>query len=182
MSRKAVGIGTFLVVLSLVMAMEIPAWSADTFSHKWWRVSFDTPIPFSEPIRLGMGAVALVSPPDSGLGQGNLEITLAAVPKDLQESMGNNEKEILAFIKGTFLGTNNPAEGSAERSFMGQTNKGDVQKTSLPKPGELEIYLIALSDGDKVAVGLTRDLNTPDKEAKKVMDMIAKTFKEIQEQ
>lgn len=182
MSRETMYIGAVLVVLSLVMTMGNPAGCADTFPHKWWRVSFDTPIPFSEPIRLGMGAVALVSPPDKGLGQGGLEITLVAAPKDLQEGMGDNEKELLTFVKGTFLGATNPAESSAERSFMGQTAKGDVQKTSLPKPGELEIYLVALSDGDKVAVGLTRDLNTPAEEAMKVMDMIAQTFKEIPEQ
>ncbi len=182
MSRKTTCIGAVLVMLVLVAAMQGNARGADTFSHKWWRVGFDTPITFSEPIKLGLDAAALVNPPESGPGQGRLEITLAAVPKDLQESMGNNEKEILAFVKGTFLGTTNSPESNAERSFLGRTCKGDVQKTNLPKPGELEIYLVPLANGDKVAVGLTRDLNTPAEDSRRVLDMVARTFKEIPEQ
>ena len=182
MSRKTTRIGAVLVMLVLVVAMQSNARGADTFSHKWWRVGFDTPTPFSEPIKLGLDAAALVNPPESGPGQGRLEIILVAVPKDLQESMGNNEKEIMAFVKGTFLGATNPAESNVERSFMGQASKGDVQKLSLPKPGELEIYLVPLSNGDKVAVGLTRDLNTPAEDSRRVLDMVARTFKEIPEQ
>jgi hypothetical protein len=171
-----------VTMMVTMMAMAAPSQGADTFSHKWWRVGFETPIPFSEPIRLGLGAVALVNPPENGLGQGLMEITLVAVPKDMQESMGNDDKEILSYVKSTFLGTAKPAESDSERSFMGQASKGGIQKTTIPKPGELEIHLVALSDGDKVAVGLTRDANAPVEDARRVMDMLARTFKEIPEE
>ena len=62
---------------------------------------------------------------------------------------------------------------------MGQTIQGEFLKTTLPKPGNLEIYLVTLSGGDQVAIGLTHDLETTAEEARQVMDLAAKTFKEI---
>ena len=164
---------------AILVMVVTPALSARTFTHSWWRVGFETPTAFSKPIRLGLDAAALVSPPEKGLGQGRMEITLVAVPKDLQESLGHNETEILSYVKSTFLGTVKPAESKVERSFMGQTIQGEFLKTTLPKPGNLEIYLVTLSGGDQVAIGLTHDLETTAEEARQVMDLAAKTFKEI---
>lgn len=169
-----------MMTVSMTMTAA-PSQAAERFSHQWWRVGFETPLPFSEPIRLGLGAVSLVNPPEKGLGQGLLEITLVAVPKDLQDSMGGDRGEILTFVKATFLGTDKPAESDITRSFMGQTVTGGIQKTTLPKAGELEIHLVALSDGDQVAVGLTRDAQVPVEEARRTMEMLAQTFRELPE-
>ena len=170
------------VAMFLSLSMGPAAWGAETFSHSWGGVGFQTPLAFSKPMDIGMGAVALANPPQAGPGQGGLVITLVAVPKDLQESMGNNPAEVMNYVKSTYLGTAKPAQGARERTFLGQVVKGEVQQMSIPKPGELEVYLVPLSGGDKMAVALTRDQKTPAAEAAKVMDMVAKTFKEVPKQ
>ena len=73
----------FLIALAAVMlsALAGPASGADTFPCTWWKVAFDSPVAFSPPQEIGMDAVALLSPPDSGLGQAQMEITLVAVPR-----------------------------------------------------------------------------------------------------
>ena len=171
-----------ILILGVIFLMLTPAgsaWSADTFSYNWWKVSFETPMAFSGPSEIGLDAVALASPPDSEPGRGRLEITLVAVPKVMQEAMGNNDGDILAYVKSTFLGTAKPAESTVERSFLGQTIKGEAQKLTIPRPGALEVFLITLSDGDKAAVGLSRSSETPPEEAEAVMEMMARTLKEI---
>ena len=168
-----------LVMVMLMMTLVPSAWGEDTVSRTWWRVGFETTTAFSEPVELGPDAASLVNPPESQPGQARLEITLVAVPKDLVESLGNNDSEVFAFVKSTFFGTANPADSTVERSFMGKTARGELQKTTIPKPGELEIYLVPLSNGDKVAVGLTRAQDTPVEEAKQVMDLLSQTLKEV---
>lgn len=160
-----------------------PPTDANRFSYQWWRLAFETPIEFSEPIRLGLGAVSLVHPPEQGLGQGALEITLIAVPKDLVDSMDGNEEDILTFVKSTFLGTDQPAEQHSERLILGELARGSRQQTSIPKAGEMEIFLVTLSDGgDKAALVVTRDAQTPADDAQSLMDSLARTLREIKEE
>lgn len=180
--KKIAHVCWLAVVMFLSLSMSPAAWGAETFSHSWGRVGFETPLAFSKPMDIGMGAVALTSPPQSGPGQGDLVITLVEVPKDLQESMGNNPAEVMNYVKSTHLGTTKPAQGARERTFLGQVVKGEVQQMAIPKPGELEVYMVSLPGGDKVAVALTRDQKIPADVAAKVMEMVAKTFKEVPKQ
>jgi hypothetical protein len=171
------------VWMSAMMALLIPFMTAQladaqTSEYKWGKVSFQAPVAFSSPQKVGLDAVALVHPPESGLGQGQMEITLVAVPKDMQESMGNQDAEILSYVKATFLAST-LATKSVERSFLGRKVTGEVQSSSIPKKVELELYLVPLSDGDKVAVGFKRDIGMPKEKAESVINMVAQSFKEI---
>jgi hypothetical protein len=111
-----------------------------------------------------------------------MEITLVSVPKDMQESMGNKDADILSYVKATFLASTLPATKSVERSFLGRKVVGEAQSSSIPAPGELELYLIPLSDGDKVAVGFKRDNAMPKEKAESVINTVAQSFKEIKAQ
>jgi hypothetical protein len=160
-------------------AMTLQAGSADTKDSQWCKVGFKTPVPFSAPQKAGLDAVVLVHPPESGLGKGQMEITLVAVPKDMQESMGNEDAQILSYVKTTFLGSATPATKSVERSFLGRKVVGEAQSSSIPKPVELELYLVPLSDGDKVAVGFKKDVSMLKEKAENIIRTVAETFKEI---
>jgi len=172
--------GSTSVIIALLFAfLTVQISGAETGDQKWWKVSFKTPVAFSSPQKVGLDAVALVHPPESGLGRGQMEITLVGVPKDMQESMGNKDAEVLAYVKATFLASTLPATKSVERSFLGKKVVGGAQSVSIPKKGELEIYLVPLSDGDKVAVGFTRDVAMPKEKAESIINMVAQSFKEI---
>jgi hypothetical protein len=170
-------LGLTMTVLFVMLSGSVG--SAGMLSHKWWKVGFDTPVAFSEPTALGLDAVVLLNPPESELGKGRLEITLVGVPKDMLESMGNDEGEVINYVKSTFFGTAEPAESVAEQTFMGQTIKGEYQKTSIPRAGDINLFLVPLTDGDNVVVGLTRYSDASLDEARDVLDMVAKTFREV---
>jgi hypothetical protein len=178
MRRKNVHVWTSVIITLLFALLTVQISGAETGDQKWEKVSFKTPVAFSSPQKVGLDAVALVYPAESGLGKGQMEITLVAVPKDMQESMGNKDAEILAYVKATFLASTLPATKSVERSFLGQKVVGEAQSVSIPKKGELELYLIPLSDGDKVAVGFVRDIAMPKDKAESVIKMVAQSFKE----
>ncbi len=153
--------------------------NAQTYSYSWWKVSFDTPISFSGPIEIGIGAVTLVHPSDSEPGQAGIEITLVSVPKDLQQSFENDESEILTFVKSTFLGTFKPADENFERTFLGKKIVGSLQDITIPHRGQLEMYLVPLSDGDMIAVALMHSAETPKQTAREVIEMVAASMQEI---
>jgi hypothetical protein len=179
MKSKIVPVWSLAMIAVLTFISTVQVSGAEMSEHTWEKVSFKTPVAFSSPQKAGLDAVALVHPPESGLGKGLMEITLVAVPKDMQESMGNNDAEILSYVKATFLASTAPSAKSVERSFLGRKVTGEAQSSSIPKPGELELYLIPLSGGDKVAVGFKRDNAMPKEKAESVINTVAQSFKEI---
>ena len=97
----------------------------------------------------------------------------------MQESFGNNDAEIMNYVKTTFLATSQPAEKKVERTFLGAKVAGEAQSNTIPKKTELELYLVTLSDGDKIAVGFTRDAAMAPEAAEGIVDLAARTFKEV---
>ena len=65
------------------------------------------------------------------------------------------------------------------RLFLGAKVVGEAQSNTIPKDTELELYLVTLSDGDKIAVGFTRDAAMPAAAGESIIDLAARTFKEV---
>jgi hypothetical protein len=152
------------------------------FSNSWDASVFDTPVQFSGPVDIGLNAVTFVSPADSKPGDGHMEITLVSVPLDMAESMEHDQAMILGYLKSTFLATSKPGMKSTERSFLGKTVEGETVSSTIPKPGELEYYLVPYTDGSMVLIALRWDASTTKDEAAAVMDAIAETFREAPRQ
>jgi hypothetical protein len=182
MQGKIAHIWMSAMIALLISLFTVQILGAEANAHKWWKIGFEVPLAFSSPQKVGMDAAAMMHPPESGLGKAQMEITLVGVPKDMAESLGNQDAEILNYVKATFLGDATPATKSVERSFLGKKVVGQAQVTSIPKKGELELYLIPLSDGDKVAVGFTRDAGFPKEKADSVIAKVAQSFKEMKQQ
>jgi len=182
MKGKMVQVWTLAMMVLLIPLMTAHISGAATSDYKWEKVSFQAPVAFSSPQKVGLDAVVLVHPPESGLGKGQMEITLVAVPKDMQESMGNKDAEIMNYVKTTFLGSALPATKSVERSFLGRKIVGEAQSSTIPKKVEVELYLIPLSDGDKVAVGFKTDSAMAKEKAEDIIKAVAQSFKEIKAQ
>lgn len=173
-----------LIKISALLALVVSLFTvqlsgAAAADHTWWKIGFQTPLAFSSPKEIGLDAAAMMHPPESGPGKAQMEITLVGVPKDMAASLGNQDAEILNYVKATFLGAATPATRKVERSFMGKKVAGEAQDTTIPKQGELEIYLIPLSDGDKVALGFVRDAQFPKDKADSVINAVAQSLKEV---
>ncbi|MFZ1728951.1 MAG: hypothetical protein WBQ23_04865 [Bacteroidota bacterium] len=153
--------------------------SSQNYSNSWGSIAFDTPIQFSPPADIGLNAVALVSPPESQSGAGSMEITLVSVPPDMAEGMENDNEMILGYLKSTFLATSKPGKKTAGRSFLTKTVEGETVSSTIPKPSELEYYLVPLSDGAMMLIALRWDSSVTTEDAAAVFAMIAETLKEI---
>ncbi|MCZ7556547.1 MAG: hypothetical protein M5R41_09115 [Bacteroidia bacterium] len=170
--------------VTLVILLAAIQWAGcggmeETHSYSWWKIAFDLPLQCRGPIELGIGAVAFVYPADSEPGQAKVEITLIAVPADLQNSLDNDQDAILDFVKGTFLGTTSRADENIERTFLGNNIVGDVQNITIPRRGQMETYLIPLSDGDMVAVSVMHAAETAADHSTRVVEALAATLKEV---
>jgi hypothetical protein len=167
-----------LAVLSMLLWASCSNKSG-THSYSWWKVSFDLPIAFSGPVETGVGAAAFVHPANSEPGQAGIEITLVSVPADLQLSLDNDHDAILDFVKGTFLGTTRPADESLERIFLGKKVVGGLQNITIPRKGQMETYLVPLSDGDMIAVSVMHTAGTSAETSTQVVEALAASMKEI---
>ena len=124
--KKIIQVWTSTMIALLICFLTVQISGAETSEHKWGKVSFKTPVAFSSPQKVGLDAVALVYPPESGLGKGQLEITLVSVPKDMQESFGNKDAEILSYVKATFLASTLPATKSVQTLFLAGDRRGSA--------------------------------------------------------
>jgi len=149
--------------------------------HTWWRVSFETPVPFAAPAEIGLEAVALAHPPDTGKGVGRIEIVLAAAPKDMVDGMGMNDDELLGYFKTTFMGLSTPAARKTERAFLGHAVAGGAQSTSIPRARNVESYLVPLAGGAKLFLAVSSDPAVPAADVEAVLAVLARTLNQVEE-
>jgi len=169
------------VVLPIICLASLalpPLAAGQDMVNAWGKVTFHTPLAFSPPVEIGLEAVSLLHPAGSDLGTATMEITLIAVPKEMQESFGNNDEDIVAYVKTTFLALTDPAQATIRRDFGGKPCTGEKHATTFPRPRNLEIYLLPLSDGDKLLVALSRYQGMREEDMEKVATMIAATLRE----
>lgn len=167
-----------LPIICLAGLAHPPLAAGQALVNAWGKVTFQTPLEFSPPVEIGLDAVSLLHPAGSDLGTATMEITLIAVPKEMQESFGNNDDDVLAYVKTTFLALTDPAEATMRRDFGGKASTGEKHATTFPRPRNLEIYLLPLSDGDKLVVALSRYQGVREEEMGKVASMISATLRE----
>jgi len=120
--------------------------------------------------------VALISPAGKKPGNGRLEITLVAVPPDMQAGFGKDDAAIMEYIAGAFLGITDKPKEQRSREFLGKPAAGAVYSSSVPKKRRIEMYLVQLKGGDKAAVAVTGYGSTPVLEMENVMSLFARTL------
>ena len=176
---KLIFLPIFVLVSAALFLLPGTASSSEKHVNSWWKIAFDTPMVFSHPRETGLEAASFLYPPDSGLGKAGMEITLVAVPKEMQEAFAGNDTEILEYVKTTFLALSGPAKAKTERKFLGKICRGESHIATIPRNTVAEVYLFSLTDGDKVAVGFVRDGAMSENTAEKIMATAAGTLKEV---
>jgi hypothetical protein len=169
----------FFLFLTTLFLLPEAASSSEKHANRWWKIAFDTPMRFSPPRETGLEAASFLYPPDSGLGKAGMEISVVAVPKEMQEAFAGNDTEILEYVKTTFLGLSGPAKAKTERTFLGKICSGESHSSTIPKNTIAEVYLFSLADGDKVAVGFVRDGAMPENTSEKIVATAAGSLKEV---
>lgn len=169
----------FALIVSTLFLLPGAASSSEKHANTWWKIAFDTPMRFSPPRETGLEAASFLYPPDSGLGKAGMEISVVAVPKEMQEAFADNDTEIFEYVKTTFFALSGPAKAKTERTFLGKMCSGESHSATIPKNTVAEVYLFPLADGDKVAVGFVRDGTMPENTAEKIMATVAGSLKEV---
>jgi hypothetical protein len=163
-----------LSIIFLILGIQLlpgqPASATQSYNNAWGKVTFETPLPLSPPMDIGIDAVTLSSP--------TMEIILVAVTKEMQEAFGNNDGDILEYIKTTFFAVSGPPTATVDRTFLGKKYTGEKHAATIPQPKILEIHLLTLKSGDKLALVMSHGNSLSDDDAEKVAAMIAATLKE----
>lgn len=172
----------FLISIITVLILGTSAYGSENFSYNWWKVTFNSPVEFSQPIEIGLDAVSLLNPPDADFKTVQTEIILVAVPKNMKEDLGNTDEDIIEYVKAVFLGTTEPPLETVDRSFLENTITGQVLDMVIPHDGMMEFYLVPLSNGDSLAIAFRWSLSVQRKEVEKIISMVSSTLKEIPEE
>ncbi len=170
-SRGAVGLAGGVVLAAGAAA-------GAGLEHAALGVRLRTPVPFSAPADVGLETVALSHPPDAAPGEATCEVVLSRVDAAMRESFGNDDGALLEYVKSTFLGTAKPASGSAQRVILGRPSTGQTLTTGIPRPGRLEVHLVALADGGRLAVAVRSFGDDAAELGERVMTALAESLAE----
>ena len=169
----------FLIGIITVLILGTSAFGSENFSYNWWKVTFKSPVEFSQPVEVGLDAVSLLNPPNADFKTVQIEITLVAVPKNMKEDLGNTDEDVIEYIKAVFLGTTEPPLETMDRSFLENTITGQVLDMAIPHDGLMEFYLVPLSNGDSLSIAFRWNLSIQREEVEKIISMVSSTLKEI---
>lgn len=169
----------FLIGIITVLIFGTTVHGSENFSYSWWKITFDCPVEFSQPIEIGLDAVSLLYPPEADFKTGQIEITLVAVSKGMKEDLGNAEVDVIEYVKAVFLGTAKPPLETIDRSFLGNIITGQLLDIAIPQEGMMEFYLVSLSRGDSVAMAFRWNISVQKEKVEKIISMVSSTLREV---
>ncbi len=144
-------------------------------------VSFETPVPFSEPLAVGRRGVVVIYPasaPSSG-GQ-QFRITLIELGTGMAGFTDLNEAELMHLVRFSLLGVTSPPVGVKERLLMGRLLQGEViVKRTYRGESYLELYLLPLSTGFTVAIAFEADARMPAEQVENIIATVGRTLREV---
>jgi hypothetical protein len=119
---------------------------------RWGGVAFSLPAGFAMPQKLGLDAVVLTRPAGTTPGETELEIVLAALPREMQEAMGGDDDQLAEYVKTTFLAVSGKPVRTVTGHFLGRDTPGQVLASSIPRPRDVHFFLLPLKTGAKIAI------------------------------
>ena len=144
----------------------------------WKGLAFSTPVEFSPPVEIGLDAVGFLTPKNATMPNATLELRMVHITREMLESFGGSKEEALNYVRITFFGTAETGSPLASRNMLGAEVAGTTQAVTIPRHGVLELYLLPLSKGAHVVIGLFCYDTKSQQLVQETMDMIAETLHE----
>lgn len=167
------------VILSVsVIYTSTTAHSEPTHRYTSQGLTFEAPVPFSLPSKLGVDAQSLVFPAQTKPGMESFEIVLVSFSKGALALQKMTEKDLVDYVKTTFLGAGNGSGKNKTQRLMGKNTVGELCETSIPKPSLIEVYPLTLKDGSKAVIAFKYRKDMDVEQAESIVKKVAETLKE----
>lgn len=162
-----------------VVAVSAALYAEKKFTYSVHGVVFNTGLEFSQPAKAGTDAMLMVYPAKSDPGKESMGITMVLYDRNAQKLMGMGDAGLLNYTRTVFMGSADPGK-PVERVFAGKKVKGQVLKKKIPAPSTVEVYLITLSKGNKIGIGINYGNTMKEDAARQVIDEIGASLREQQ--
>ena len=141
-----------VAVPDIVQAQEVQVYAGGGFI-------FETPVGFSDLKPIGDAGFGVLYPATAAKGSQRLLITLVDLRVEDLVLLRMDEEQLFSYVKYLHFGLSGSAYQYQQRQFMGQALRGQVQVKS--NQHIVELYLVPLSDGSKLAVAFEIDPELP---------------------
>jgi hypothetical protein len=112
--------------------------------------TFSTSQPLAGPIEAGLDAIGFSL---SGSNSELMYMVFALFPPEMQENFGSDNAQLIDYFKSTFMATSKPSSSTKKRKIGQIESMGEIVKSSIPVPSEIEIHLIDHSNENKICIG-----------------------------
>jgi len=148
-----------------------------SFTYFVFNLTFNSSVEFSTPFEVGLNAQQFSFPANVDEDSILLHITFVKFDVESQKNMNMTDADFLNYTKSTFLGTSKPAETTKIRQIMEKNSFGEILKTKIPTPSNIEIHLITLPDNTKFVIGFKSVNSINTSELEKIIVEITNSLK-----
>ncbi len=134
-----------------------------------FNLMFNTSFELTQALKAGIDAQQFCYPAKVENQDFSLFVTFVRFDAESQKNMNMSDNELIDYVKSTFLGTAKPAEKIAERIIMGQKSSGQLLKSKIPTPSNIEIHLITLQDSTKFAISFKSNNSVSSEDFEKII-------------
>jgi len=165
------------VLVLCILTTACPAFAGQAYKNSASGFSFETPVEFSKPAKLGLDALSCVYPARSKPGAELFSITLVSFSKGALEAQPTTEGDLVAYVKSTFLAAGTRVGTSIHRTFLGKKIMGERVETSIPAASIIEVFPLTCANGSKVVISFKWNKEMTEKDAGAVISTVARTLK-----
>ncbi len=139
-------------------------------------MAFNSSFVLSERENIGVEAQQFIYPADATEDKILLQAIFVKFDVEAQTKLNMTDAELINYAKTTFLATGKAAESLKERKIMGNISAGEILKTKIPIPSNIEIHLITLPDTTKLAISFKSVSSIDASELEKIIDEITSSL------
>jgi hypothetical protein len=168
----------FLIICCVsIFAISAALYAEKKNTYSVHGITFDTTIAFSSPEKTGVDAMLMIYPRKSAPGKEKMGITMVLYNRNAQKMMGMGDKGLLNYTRTVFMGSDTSGK-PIERMFAGKKVKGQVLDKKIPVPSTVEVYVVTLTNGNKIGMGFNYSQEMKTEEARQVIIEIGTSMRE----
>ncbi len=166
-----------VLALICIISMAAVLHAEKSYTYTLHGITFDSNVEFSLPVNAGVDALQMFHPRHAGPGKEKMGITAVLYDRNAQKMMGLGDTGLLNYTRTVFMGSATPGK-PIERVFAGKKVTGQALNKKIPVPTTVEVYVITLSNGNKIGIGFNYTSQLKAEDAQRIIAGIGASMRE----
>jgi len=165
-------------LITIFLIFSSLTFSETSYKYSIYNIKFESDLEFSTPLKTGVSALSLIYPKKSTLSKAKFIVTMILYSKEMLVRMQMDDSKLLNYTKSVYLGIALPAKKYITREIFKKAVKGEFLSKKIPVQCNVEVFLISLNNGLKLALAFEYFPEISQVEAERIIAKIVNTMQQ----